>query len=217
MSKRTRYRLSTASARRLQKAARSCSLSSSRANNAPPERENADGGAMVCIHSCSASCGIPMEIINSSHPFRGKFPLSLHYMKGSKVRFCPAPLISIFPALPQKIQACGFTLFSFFHTMTLYPRSTGGFPYVPTPAVVCIKRANHILRLARIFFLFLQTLKEEKIGREIIMTNINCTSDCIHQVNGKCNLEQIMVNTVTLQNQCAYFEQKPRPPKNPTL
>lgn len=49
------------------------------------------------------------------------------------------------------------------------------------------------------------------------MTNINCTSDCIHQVNGKCNLEQIMVNTVTLQNQCAYFEQKPRPPKNPTL
>ncbi|MDY4975580.1 MAG: hypothetical protein SO147_01595 [Clostridia bacterium] len=45
------------------------------------------------------------------------------------------------------------------------------------------------------------------------MTNINCASDCIHQVNGKCNLEQIMVNTLSLQDPCAYFEQKEHPPK----
>ncbi len=46
------------------------------------------------------------------------------------------------------------------------------------------------------------------------MTNINCASDCVHQVNGKCNLEQIMVNTLSLRDQCAYFEQREHPNKN---
>lgn len=46
------------------------------------------------------------------------------------------------------------------------------------------------------------------------MTNINCASNCIHQVNGKCNLEQIMVNTLSLREQCAYFEEKERQGKN---
>ncbi len=48
------------------------------------------------------------------------------------------------------------------------------------------------------------------------MTNINCVSDCIHQVNGKCNLEQIMVNTLSQKEQCVYFEEKEGQPKKQT-
>lgn len=48
------------------------------------------------------------------------------------------------------------------------------------------------------------------------MTNINCVSHCIHQVNGKCNLEQIMTNTLSNREHCVYFEKKEPQRKNPS-
>ncbi|MFR8103636.1 MAG: hydroxymyristoyl-ACP dehydratase [Clostridia bacterium] len=37
------------------------------------------------------------------------------------------------------------------------------------------------------------------------MTNINCSANCVYQKDGKCSLEQIASQKVTLNNECAYF------------
>ncbi len=38
-----------------------------------------------------------------------------------------------------------------------------------------------------------------------IMTNINCTSNCIYQKDGKCNLNIVTAASVTANNSCIYF------------
>ncbi len=40
------------------------------------------------------------------------------------------------------------------------------------------------------------------------MTNINCASDCKHQTNGKCSLDNITTASVSFQNECAYYEKQ---------
>ncbi|OQB16115.1 MAG: hypothetical protein BWY15_00244 [Firmicutes bacterium ADurb.Bin193] len=37
------------------------------------------------------------------------------------------------------------------------------------------------------------------------MTNINCSSDCIYQKDGKCKLESVTAMAVTPDNTCAYY------------
>ncbi len=37
------------------------------------------------------------------------------------------------------------------------------------------------------------------------MTNINCTSNCIYQKDGKCQLDNVTVVSNTLDRSCVYF------------
>ena len=37
------------------------------------------------------------------------------------------------------------------------------------------------------------------------MTNINCTSDCIYQKDGKCTYSFIVCKTITPNSNCAYY------------
>ena len=37
------------------------------------------------------------------------------------------------------------------------------------------------------------------------MTNINCSSNCIYQENGVCNLENNIIKKITSTKDCAYF------------
>lgn len=41
------------------------------------------------------------------------------------------------------------------------------------------------------------------------MTNINCSSDCIYQKDGKCNLENVAVATVFGDDKCVYYTSSP--------
>lgn len=41
-----------------------------------------------------------------------------------------------------------------------------------------------------------------------IMTNINCTSNCIYQKDGKCQLDNVTTVSSTLNNSCVYFTDK---------
>ncbi|MBR6504303.1 MAG: hydroxymyristoyl-ACP dehydratase [Clostridia bacterium] len=40
------------------------------------------------------------------------------------------------------------------------------------------------------------------------MTNINCSSNCIYQKDGKCTLEYITNNIAKSNSDCAYFLNK---------
>lgn len=40
------------------------------------------------------------------------------------------------------------------------------------------------------------------------MTNINCSSSCLYQKNGKCTLENISVKSITPTDDCIYFRNK---------
>ncbi len=51
-----------------------------------------------------------------------------------------------------------------------------------------------------IFLLFSNTNLEV-----IVLTNINCSENCIYQKDGKCSLENINGRKVTSWNDCAYF------------
>ena len=42
----------------------------------------------------------------------------------------------------------------------------------------------------------------------IILTNINCTANCIYEKDGKCAYESITTQTVHFQENCAYFSPK---------
>lgn len=37
------------------------------------------------------------------------------------------------------------------------------------------------------------------------MTNINCSSDCIYQKDGKCKFDSVTAMTVTNETSCAYY------------
>ncbi|TDT58416.1 hydroxymyristoyl-ACP dehydratase [Fonticella tunisiensis] len=51
------------------------------------------------------------------------------------------------------------------------------------------------------------------------MTNINCSADCIHQYNGKCSLNHVVItaNVIGYGSDCAYFSPRDKyentPPK----
>ncbi|RCX20979.1 hypothetical protein DFR58_101183 [Anaerobacterium chartisolvens] len=38
------------------------------------------------------------------------------------------------------------------------------------------------------------------------MTTINCSSNCIHQVDGKCTMENTATNLVSISSDCVYFQ-----------
>ncbi len=40
------------------------------------------------------------------------------------------------------------------------------------------------------------------------MTNINCTSKCIYQKEGKCQLDNVTTVSNTLNQSCIYFSDK---------
>jgi len=40
------------------------------------------------------------------------------------------------------------------------------------------------------------------------MTNINCTSNCLYQKDGKCSLDNVTAVSVTSTDSCAYFVEK---------
>ena len=45
-----------------------------------------------------------------------------------------------------------------------------------------------------------------KLARmEVIMTNINCTADCIYQKEGKCTYSLIFCKTITPNSNCVYY------------
>lgn len=40
------------------------------------------------------------------------------------------------------------------------------------------------------------------------MTNINCTSNCVYQKDGKCQLDNVTAVSNTLNESCVYFTEK---------
>ncbi|MDQ2086424.1 hydroxymyristoyl-ACP dehydratase [Herbivorax sp. ANBcel31] len=40
------------------------------------------------------------------------------------------------------------------------------------------------------------------------MTTINCSSNCIHQVDGKCTLDNVSKNSTSVAAKCIFFEEK---------
>ncbi len=41
------------------------------------------------------------------------------------------------------------------------------------------------------------------------MTTINCSSKCIHQQDGVCTLENALSNSLSIETDCALFEEIP--------
>lgn len=39
------------------------------------------------------------------------------------------------------------------------------------------------------------------------MTTINCSSDCKHQIDGKCMLEDAISNSLSIETDCVYYEE----------
>ena len=39
----------------------------------------------------------------------------------------------------------------------------------------------------------------------VVLTNINCSANCIYQKDGKCSYENIFAKTLTVGADCAYF------------
>ena len=42
----------------------------------------------------------------------------------------------------------------------------------------------------------------------IVVTNINCSIDCIYQKDGKCKLESVTAMPVTPDSRCAYYKKQ---------
>lgn len=40
------------------------------------------------------------------------------------------------------------------------------------------------------------------------MTTINCSSNCIHQIDGSCTLENTSTNSVSTNTDCLFFQEK---------
>ena len=40
------------------------------------------------------------------------------------------------------------------------------------------------------------------------MTTINCSSNCIHQQDGKCTLDNVTKNPKSVLSDCIFFEEK---------
>ena len=45
----------------------------------------------------------------------------------------------------------------------------------------------------------------------IVLTNINCSENCIYQKDGKCSFENINQQKITYYTDCAYFTAKHNP------
>ena len=43
------------------------------------------------------------------------------------------------------------------------------------------------------------------------MTNINCSENCQHQKNGKCQLTHVGIVSAVSSTKCAYFQHKHQP------
>jgi|GEM_PF-765798 len=41
------------------------------------------------------------------------------------------------------------------------------------------------------------------------MTTINCSSNCIHQKDGKCMLNNTIISSVSFTSDCVFFQEKP--------
>lgn len=41
------------------------------------------------------------------------------------------------------------------------------------------------------------------------MTTINCSYNCIHQKDGKCTLDNAIINSISITSDCVYFQEKP--------
>ena len=39
------------------------------------------------------------------------------------------------------------------------------------------------------------------------MTNINCSSNCKHQIDGKCTLDNATINSLSAKTDCVFFEE----------
>lgn len=87
--------------------------------------------------------------------------------------------------------------------------------------VVEIRRENTLFT-AILFKLISYGTKYElcEYGKNInggdIMTNINCTSNCIYQKDGKCHLCNVTTVSNSLNNSCVYFVDKNEKPKEET-
>ncbi len=46
------------------------------------------------------------------------------------------------------------------------------------------------------------------------MTTINCSSNCIHQQDGKCTLENAFAGTLAVDTDCVFFNERPDKGKN---
>lgn len=48
-----------------------------------------------------------------------------------------------------------------------------------------------------------------------MMTNINCSANCIYEVDGKCSLDHISItqNVLNQETQCAYYTPRKNPPE----
>jgi len=42
-----------------------------------------------------------------------------------------------------------------------------------------------------------------------VMTTINCSLNCIHQKDGRCMLEDASSDTLSLDTDCVFFEERP--------
>ncbi|HHV28401.1 MAG TPA: hydroxymyristoyl-ACP dehydratase [Clostridium sp.] len=40
------------------------------------------------------------------------------------------------------------------------------------------------------------------------MTTINCSSNCVHQQDGKCTLDSVTKNSASVSPDCVFFEEK---------
>ncbi|MFZ5989136.1 MAG: hydroxymyristoyl-ACP dehydratase [Bacillota bacterium] len=40
------------------------------------------------------------------------------------------------------------------------------------------------------------------------MTTINCSSNCVHQQDGKCTLDNVTKNSTSVTSDCVFFEEK---------
>ena len=45
------------------------------------------------------------------------------------------------------------------------------------------------------------------------MTTINCSSNCIHQKDGKCFLDNVTMNSALITTDCIFYEEDPKKEK----
>ena len=66
----------------------------------------------------------------------------------------------------------------------------------------CLKAFFHVYEECFCIFLFLFAILHFEV---IFLTNINCTSNCIYQKDGKCGYELIDTGKISCVSDCAYF------------
>lgn len=57
--------------------------------------------------------------------------------------------------------------------------------------------------------------KSSKLStRREFMTTINCSSNCIHQKDGKCSLDNVAMNSTLITTDCIYYEENTKKKTN---